>query len=955
MGARVQRRMAMIGVGLIVLLLAAGAGALPASADVSSFEVAEYREDFEVPKQQAEESLGVQADGAKAGIVEGLEERLGSDYAGVWFDNETGEFVVPLLPSRGGAEVGSQFAAADLSGGDFRTTSAQFTWEELQAAQAEVDDALSSLREEQLVQTSIDPRTNAVAVVLAEGMDAVERAQVQDLVARAGGKVEVRQAGTDRLHFTTESCYFDPGVCGAPLRGGVNIAPFGATVVGPGCTAGFKATGKTNGRRYVLTAGHCVPGTNEWQSFEQNLKAKYLGAVTAWSYPVHDYAAIDATNGPWDTSPWPSEVAYWGALSETGPPSPSVDLDHSISSESNSFVGEYVCHSGERTGTTCGSVTKLGVTGTEEGTNDTIYNLTEFGPICSKGGDSGGPVFAGNTALGLYSASDAKKEQTPQEEAEFCKRMGFYTEITEDTDALGVSVAPRAAPATQVVVSSVSALNGNPGWVTIKGQVHAPSGATVTGKYVNLDLRKWENNEWVTKETLQPTVTNNQYEVNNWKVGNGQWMARVVFPEQAPFSEGHSDASTEGFFEIKDGYRLVAKHSGKCLDVIGASYENGALMDQWECANPQTAQGQVFTLVPQGEYFQLLVRKSGRCLDVPGASQSDGVQLQQYTCLGVGQANQLWKLITVETVGGVNYFKLTAKHSGKCLDVAGGGTANGAKVQQWGCNGQNQQKWSFQSVESPAPATETTATIPPNGTLNGQPGYVTVNGKVQAGAYPLAGKSLNVNYSKETSPGVWTYMNTSHPTLNSEGAYSYPNWQVAAGNWRVRTVFPGGEGLAESVSGFQYFTIKSGYRFVWRHSGKCMTLSENSGANGKPIIQWPCFSPPSPGDGQVFTLVPFANGYEIKINSTGKCVDVTNVSTANGAKLQQWDCLGAGQTNQIWSLVELAGQPGWFAFIAKHSGRCAEVPQSSTANGAWFQQWDCNWTGNQQFAIQAIN
>jgi hypothetical protein len=135
-----------------------------------------------------------------------------------------------------------------------------------------------------------------------------------------------------------------------------------------------------------------------------------------------------------------------------------------------------------------------------------------------------------------------------------------------------------------------------------------------------------------------------------------------------------------------------------------------------------------------------------------------------------------------------------------------------------------------------------------------------------------------------------------------------------------------------------------------------MSLSANSGTNGTGIIQWDCSGNPSPGDGQVFTLVPMGgNYYEIKINSTGKCVDVTNVSTADGAWLQEWDCLGPNQANQLWQNVELANQPGWFAFIAKHSGKCADLTGPSSNNGVRIQQWSCHWGSNQQWRFEAIN
>lgn len=240
-------------------------------------------------------------------------------------------------------------------------------------------------------------------------------------------------------------------------------------------------------------------------------------------------------------------------------------------------------------------------------------------------------------------------------------------------------------------------------------------------------------------------------------------------------------------------------------------------------------------------------------------------------------------------------------------------------------------------------------------TLNGQPGYASVSGNVQHDdGSPVSGGYVNVNFQKLDN-GTWTTMSTAHPTL-SNGHYDVSYWGVSVGQWRVRAVFPGSQGrYAESESGYHEFQIKSGYRLVAKHSGKCASLSANESANGTGILQWDCSPSPSPGDGQVFTLVPFGNGdFQLKINSTGKCVDVTNVSYADGAWLQQWDCLGAGQTNQLWKVIPIAGSP-YVAFQAKHSGKCADVTGSSTSNNIRLQQWTCHWGGNQQWSFQAIN
>ncbi|MEV6960275.1 lectin [Streptomyces sp. NPDC051207] len=75
----------------------------------------------------------------------------------------------------------------------------------------------------------------------------------------------------------------------------------------------------------------------------------------------------------------------------------------------------------------------------------------------------------------------------------------------------------------------------------------------------------------------------------------------------------------------------------------------------------------------------------GRCLDVDGGLSADGTKVQIWTCNGT--AAQRW------SVPGDG----TLRALGKCLDVSGGGSADGTKVQLWTCNGSGAQKWAAQS------------------------------------------------------------------------------------------------------------------------------------------------------------------------------------------------------------------------------------------------------------------
>jgi len=94
---------------------------------------------------------------------------------------------------------------------------------------------------------------------------------------------------------------------------------------------------------------------------------------------------------------------------------------------------------------------------------------------------------------------------------------------------------------------------------------------------------------------------------------------------------------------------------------------------------------------PPSGYYKVIAKHSGKCLDVKGLSTADGANVQQWSCTGGN--NQRWKLVSM----GDGYNELVAKHSGKCLDVAGVSTADGANVYQWHCTGGNNQRWKLVS------------------------------------------------------------------------------------------------------------------------------------------------------------------------------------------------------------------------------------------------------------------
>jgi hypothetical protein len=81
-----------------------------------------------------------------------------------------------------------------------------------------------------------------------------------------------------------------------------------------------------------------------------------------------------------------------------------------------------------------------------------------------------------------------------------------------------------------------------------------------------------------------------------------------------------------------------------------------------------------------------LVGHGGNCLDVRGGGTANGTNVQMWQCQS-GNHNQDWTL---------DNGRLIWSGTNKCLDVAGGGTANGTNAQIWDCQAGNlNQRWAL--------------------------------------------------------------------------------------------------------------------------------------------------------------------------------------------------------------------------------------------------------------------
>ncbi|MFI5529450.1 RICIN domain-containing protein [Kitasatospora sp. NPDC051853] len=92
----------------------------------------------------------------------------------------------------------------------------------------------------------------------------------------------------------------------------------------------------------------------------------------------------------------------------------------------------------------------------------------------------------------------------------------------------------------------------------------------------------------------------------------------------------------------------------------------------------------------------LTARHSGRCANVANFDTRDAAQLVQWGC-SPEINEQFWF-----KKNGTGYVQIMARHSGKCLDVAGASTADGALVVQNPCDGRPSQQWKLRATDSAA-------------------------------------------------------------------------------------------------------------------------------------------------------------------------------------------------------------------------------------------------------------
>ena len=142
--------------------------------------------------------------------------------------------------------------------------------------------------------------------------------------------------------------------------------------------------------------------------------------------------------------------------------------------------------------------------------------------------------------------------------------------------------------------------------------------------------------------------------------------------------------------EISDGVYTIASSLNQniVLDVAEVSKNSGANIQVWTAGN---SENQLWYIKSLGSgLYSVRALHSGRYINVAGSGKANGTNLQQWNN-DTPNGDEKWRI----TNNGDGTYTFIAAVNGLALDLANGKAANGQNVQCWQSNGSGAQKWSL--------------------------------------------------------------------------------------------------------------------------------------------------------------------------------------------------------------------------------------------------------------------
>ncbi|MFD8546544.1 S1 family peptidase [Streptomyces sp. NPDC059649] len=373
-------------------------------------------------------------------LATALKSDLGADNAGWYLDGANGHLVMNVLSQDAAERVQAKGAVAKVVHNSMTALKA----------------GTQTLRETVAVPGtawSIDPKTNKIVVVADRTVTGTKMATLNKATRGMGADmVTVKRSQGEFRRFDGGGMSEDPGTPpaggegqnggqganggqanggqanggqanggqdggqganGGQGGGGSAAGPIGGSAIFGGnarCSLGFNVTVK--GAPAFLTAGHCGNDSPTWSADQAG--SQPLGSVQDSQFPKTDFALVTYDD-------------------KSAQPQSAVDLGNGstqkITKAAEAAVGMKVQRSGSTTGVHDGTVTGLDAT-VNYGNGDIVNGLIQT-DVCAEPGDSGGSMFAGDSAVGLTSGGSGD-----------CTQGGetFFQPVTDALKATGAEI-----------------------------------------------------------------------------------------------------------------------------------------------------------------------------------------------------------------------------------------------------------------------------------------------------------------------------------------------------------------------------------------------------------------------------------------------------------------------------------------------------------------------------------
>ena len=311
---------------------------------------------------------------AAGNLASTLNKDLGADAAGTYYDADAKTLVVNVLDE-------SAAQAVRKAGGKARIV--ENTLAELKTARQ----TLTTKATIPGTSWAVDPVTNKVVVTADRTVKGAQLTKLSQVVKGLGDKAELKKSAGE----------FKPFIAGGDaITGGSGR-----------CSLGFNVV--KDGQPFFITAGHCTESISTWS----DSSGKEIGQNADSSFPDNDFGLVKYTS---DVA-HPSEVNLYNGSTQA------------ITKAGDATVGMKVTRSGSTTQVHDGEVTGLDAT-VNYGNGDIVNGLIQT-TVCAEPGDSGGSLFAGDTAIGLTSGGSGD-----------CSSGGetFFQPVTEALSAFGAEI-----------------------------------------------------------------------------------------------------------------------------------------------------------------------------------------------------------------------------------------------------------------------------------------------------------------------------------------------------------------------------------------------------------------------------------------------------------------------------------------------------------------------------------